>query len=144
MNHQSQPCWDKTGFNTGYVWQIDQVDTQLRVRLQPCHGLDDLWDNDILPLTYIEKAALWFLVVECGLDLLAALQKVENGFVIFQGTKHQWATRWFTCTGFFANVPGVFRTYFDTSRWLEDQVTQGSLIEFEFGHDTWCASPKAI
>ena len=84
---------------------------------------------------------LWFLIHWCGYGLTLALEIVQNGMTICHGTKEDWAKESLDESGFFHGVPDQFRTDFDTAKWIHDCECEGSLREFRFAGETWCANP---
>ncbi len=101
------------------------------------------WFEEIRHLTNEEKVGLWFLIRWCGYGLTPALEIVRDGMTIFHGTKENWANEALEESGFFHGVPDHIRAHFDTAKWIHDCEGEGSLREFRFGGETWCANPMA-
>lgn len=115
------------------------IDIELFTDLKITHTNVTDWFDQIQPLTNEEKVGLWFLVCRCGYGLISALEIVQDGLTIFHGTKESWAGAMIKHTRFFTN--DNHRTDFDTAKWIHDCESEGSLREFHFGGETWCANP---
>lgn len=121
----------------------DQIDLELFAGLKISQTNLTEWFQEIQHLTNEEKVGLWFLVCWCGYGLTPGLEIIQDGMTIYHGTKEEWAGEWLEQSGFFHGIPDRFRTYFDTAKWVHDCESQGSLREFRFGGETWCANPMA-
>ncbi len=121
----------------------NQIDQELFTGLKINQISLTEWFNEIQHLTDTEKVGLWFLVDGCGYDLTIALEISQDGMTIFHGTKEEWVGRWIEQTGFFHGIPEQFHADFDTTSFVHDCQSEGSLREFMFAGEMWCANPLA-
>ena len=100
----------------------DQIDQELFAGLKITSTNLAEWFTEIQFLTHEEKVGLWFLVCRCGFGLTAAQEIIQDGMMIYHGTKQAWATEWLECSG---------------GNFVDER--DGSLQEFRLGGETWCA-----
>ena len=120
-----------------------QIDMELFAGFHISQANLSEWFEEICHLTNEEKVGLWFLIRWCGYGLIPALELVLDGMTIFHSTKGDWAKEALDESGFFHGVPDHIRADFDTAKWIHDCECEGSLREFRFAGETWCANPMA-
>lgn len=95
----------------------------------------ELWFEEIVEMTALQKAALYYLVADCHRDINSALEKIDD-LQLFEGDMNEAAIHLFDQL-YLHEIPEHLQHYVNYDRFRENLRSGGELYEFSFAGKTY-------